>query len=104
MTQAPSRPADTRQSLLSDFDLYLFNEGTHVRVYEKLGAHVAELDGTQGVVFGVWAPNADAVANALINYQAGGDAPATLQLKGDQEPPSPPPTVLPAGNFSASGS
>ena len=62
MTQAPTRPTDTRTSLLTDFDIYLFNEGTHARVYEKLGAHVATVDGTSGVVFGVWAPNADAVS------------------------------------------
>ena len=62
MTQAPTRPTNTRTSLLTDFDLYLFNEGTHVRVFEKLGAHVAEQDGTAGVVFAVWAPNAEAVS------------------------------------------
>jgi len=50
-------------SLLTDFDLYLFNEGTHVRVYQKLGAHPAVAsDGTQGTLFGVWAPNAEAVS------------------------------------------
>jgi 1,4-alpha-glucan branching enzyme len=48
--------------LLTDFDLYLFNEGTHVRVYDKLGAHVVTVDSTTGVVFSVWAPNADAVS------------------------------------------
>src|SRR5262249_36916720 len=62
MTQAPTRPSDTATSLLSDFDLYLFNEGTHARVYEKLGAHVGRVDGVSGVAFGVWAPNADAVS------------------------------------------
>ena len=62
MTQAPTRPVPTRTSLLTDFDLYLFNEGTHVRVFEKLGAHVAEVDGTAGVAFAVWAPNAEAVS------------------------------------------
>src|SRR6059058_2428453 len=50
------------QSLLTDFDLYLFNEGTHVRVYEKLGAHVVTVDGEAGVAFAVWAPNADDVS------------------------------------------
>src|SRR5918997_159221 len=49
-------------SLLSDYDLYLFNEGTHVRVFQKLGAHVVDVDGTTGVHFAVWAPNADAVS------------------------------------------
>jgi 1,4-alpha-glucan branching enzyme len=62
MTQAPTRTTDTRTSLLTDFDLHLFNEGTHARVYEKLGAHLTSVDGTSGVVFAVWAPNADAVS------------------------------------------
>src|SRR5947209_9220870 len=51
------------QSMLTDFDLYLFNEGTHVRVYEKLGAHPAVSgDGTSGTRFAVWAPNAESVS------------------------------------------
>src|SRR5690242_15960767 len=62
MTQAATRPPATRPSLLTDFDLYLFNEGTHVRVYEKLGAHLTTVDGTAGVWFAVWAPNAEAVS------------------------------------------
>jgi 1,4-alpha-glucan branching enzyme len=63
MTQAATRQTDTRPGLLTDFDLYLFNEGTHVRVYEKLGAHVGTgADGTAGVAFAVWAPNADGVS------------------------------------------
>jgi 1,4-alpha-glucan branching enzyme len=48
--------------LLTDFDLYLFNEGTHARVYEKLGAHLTKVDGKAGAAFAVWAPNADAVS------------------------------------------
>src|SRR5437763_10270065 len=60
---SPSTPPSPPPSLLTDFDLYLFNEGTHVRVYQKLGAHpvVAE-DGTRGTEFAVWAPNAEAVS------------------------------------------
>ena len=49
-------------SLLTDFDLYLFNEGTNVRVYQKLGAHPMTRDGKAGTNFAVWAPNADAVS------------------------------------------
>lgn len=45
-------------SLLSDHDVYLFNEGTHYRLYEKLGAHLTEEAGHQGVHFAVWAPDA----------------------------------------------
>ena len=45
-------------SLLTDDDIYLFNEGTHCHLYEKLGAHTMEADGVQGTYFAVWAPNA----------------------------------------------
>lgn len=49
-------------SLLTDFDLYLFGEGKHHRIYDKLGAHRVEADGVRGVSFAVWAPNAQAVS------------------------------------------
>ena len=62
MTQAITRDATSQPGRLTDFDLYLFNEGTHVRVYQKLGAHPTTVDGTAGVMFAVWAPNADAVS------------------------------------------
>ena len=48
--------------VLSDFDLHLFAEGTHHRVYEKLGAHRITVGTTVGVHFAVWAPNADRVS------------------------------------------
>lgn len=43
---------------LTDTDKYLFGKGTHYEIYEKLGAHVTEVDGRKGVYFAVWAPNA----------------------------------------------
>jgi 1,4-alpha-glucan branching enzyme len=46
------------QNLLTDQDLYLFNEGNHLRLYDKMGAHVVTLGGTEGTNFAVWAPNA----------------------------------------------
>ncbi|MBA2346331.1 MAG: 1,4-alpha-glucan branching protein GlgB, partial [Rubrobacter sp.] len=49
-------------SLLGETDLYLFGEGNHHRLYEKLGAHVTEVDGVAGTVFAVWAPNARRVS------------------------------------------
>ncbi|MGH7786086.1 MAG: alpha-amylase family glycosyl hydrolase, partial [Candidatus Binatia bacterium] len=49
-------------SLLTDQDLYLFNEGTHGNLYEKLGAHPLVVDGRAGTHFAVWAPNAASVA------------------------------------------
>jgi 1,4-alpha-glucan branching enzyme len=49
-------------SLLSDDDLYFFHEGTHTRLYEKLGAHPGLVDGEAGTFFAVWAPNAEQVS------------------------------------------
>jgi 1,4-alpha-glucan branching enzyme len=48
-------------SLLSDYDVHLFNEGAHNRLYEKMGAHLAEWEGKRGVYFAVWAPDAEQV-------------------------------------------
>jgi len=45
-------------TLLDAADLHYFNEGTHSRLYEKLGAHPLRLGETQGTYFAVWAPNA----------------------------------------------
>ncbi len=42
----------------TEFDVHLFGEGNHHRIYEKLGAHPATIDGVTGVHFAVWAPNA----------------------------------------------
>ncbi|MFL5616057.1 MAG: 1,4-alpha-glucan branching protein GlgB [Gemmatimonadaceae bacterium] len=47
---------------LGDMDLHLFGEGTHRRLWEKLGAHVRTMDGVEGVSFAVWAPNARRVS------------------------------------------
>ena len=48
-------------SLLTDDDLYLFNEGSHFRLYDKLGAHPMEHEGKKGTHFAVWAPDAQKV-------------------------------------------
>src|SRR4030065_1083709 len=48
--------------ILTDFDLHLLGEGTHYKNYEKLGAHVREVKGVNGVHFAVWAPNAEAAS------------------------------------------
>jgi len=48
-------------SLLSDHDLYLFNEGSHIKLYDRLGSHVGKIDGTEGTNFAVWAPDAEQV-------------------------------------------
>jgi len=45
-------------SLLTDFDIHLFREGNHYSLHDKLGSHLVEHNGTPGVYFAVWAPNA----------------------------------------------
>jgi 1,4-alpha-glucan branching enzyme len=57
----PSPKVRYNVSLLSDMDLYLFNEGNHFRLFEKLGAHPHVADGEAGTYFAVWAPNAEHV-------------------------------------------
>jgi 1,4-alpha-glucan branching enzyme len=49
-------------TILTPYDLYLFGEGNHTRIYDKLGAHIVTLEGVEGVHFAVWAPNADRVS------------------------------------------
>ena len=48
--------------VLTDFDLHLLGEGNHFRLYDKLGAHLMEHAGAQGVCFAIWAPNAERVS------------------------------------------
>ena len=48
--------------VLTEYDLYLFGEGNHFRLYDKLGAHVIQHDGVWGVAFAVWAPSAERVS------------------------------------------
>jgi 1,4-alpha-glucan branching enzyme len=49
-------------SLLTDDDGFLFNEGSHFRLYDKLGAHTVDRDGEPGTFFAVWAPDAERVS------------------------------------------
>jgi len=49
-------------SRLTEDDIYLFREGSHVRLYEKLGAHFYLDNGIAGTLFSVWAPNAQRVS------------------------------------------
>ena len=51
-----------KTSALSEFDLYLFHQGTNYHAQEMLGAHFIERDGRRGVRFAVWAPNAKSVS------------------------------------------
>jgi len=50
--------ASAPSALITEQDLYLFNEGSHFRLHDRLGAHLATLGGVEGTFFAVWAPNA----------------------------------------------
>lgn len=56
------RESEGYKPLLTDFDLQLLGEGKHYRTYEKLGAHLREVNGQKGVFFAVWGPNAERVS------------------------------------------
>lgn len=51
-----------KHSLISDYDIHLFKEGKHTKLYEKFGSHFVEFDGKKGVFFALWAPNAKSVS------------------------------------------
>jgi 1,4-alpha-glucan branching enzyme len=62
IVQSSSSALSAETSLLTSQDLYLFNEGSHYRLYEKLGAHPRVVQGVRGTSFAVWAPGAEYVA------------------------------------------
>ncbi|TMA28566.1 MAG: 1,4-alpha-glucan branching protein GlgB [Deltaproteobacteria bacterium] len=65
-------------SLLSKDDLHLFNEGSHLRLYQHLGAHL----GNEGTWFAVWAPNAR-IVNVIGNWNGWDKHKDVLELRGD---------------------
>lgn len=54
--------SESAYDFITEFDQYLFGQGTHYDLYNKLGAHPMTLEGQQGVFFAVWAPNAQKVS------------------------------------------
>ena len=50
------------EPVIDSIDISRFNEGIHYEIYEKLGAHPMVVDGVAGVLFAVWAPNADRIS------------------------------------------
>jgi 1,4-alpha-glucan branching enzyme len=57
-----NQPESSEVSLLTEDDLYLFNEGSHFGLYEKLGAHPLTIKNSRGTYFAVWAPDARQVS------------------------------------------
>ena len=71
-------------SILSEDDIYLFNQGTHYRLYDKFGAQPVTIDGVAGTYFAVWAPNAEyvAVIGDWNNWDAGANPLRQLGFSG----------------------
>ncbi|MBI2862125.1 MAG: 1,4-alpha-glucan branching enzyme, partial [Chloroflexi bacterium] len=59
--QERRQPMSSEVTFLTKDDLYLFNEGSHYRLYEKFGAHPVIVGGVKGTYFAVWAPDAERV-------------------------------------------
>ncbi len=66
---------------IGEMDMYLFNEGEHRKVYEIMGSHCRELGGVKGVLFAVWAPNADRVS-VVGNFNCWDGRRHTMRLMG----------------------
>ncbi len=77
-----SSPRVVAADLLTDDDLYLFNEGSHFKLYEKLGAHPGEVEGQTGVHFAVWAPDAERVS-VIGDFNGWKPGDHTLSPKGE---------------------
>jgi len=74
-------PGSPEITLLTEDDLYLFNEGTHFRLYEKLGAHRLTAGSQKGAYFAVWAPDAKQVS-VVGNFNGWDRASHPLQQRG----------------------
>jgi len=69
-------------SLFTDYDIYLFKQGNHFRLHEKLGAHLMTINDIQGAFFGVWAPNAASVS-VIGNFNKWNTETHPLRLRED---------------------
>jgi len=68
-------------TLLTDDDLYIFNEGSHFQLYYKLGSHAMTIDGVEGTYFAVWAPSAKQV-NVMGDFNGWDKASHPLHPRG----------------------
>ncbi len=70
-------------TLLTDYDINLFKQGKHYKLYEKLGTHFMNYKGREGVYFAVWAPNAERVyLTGDFNYWDKGANPMNVRYDG----------------------
>ncbi|WP_347986439.1 1,4-alpha-glucan branching protein GlgB [Methylomonas sp. AM2-LC] len=67
---------------LTELDIYMFKQGNHFRLYEKIGSHLITVDGVIGCHFAVWAPNA-AVVSVIGDFNAWHADSNPLQMRND---------------------
>ena len=70
-TTAPAKTKEIGLGFITELDRYLFGQGTHYKIFEKLGAHPKTYKGKAGMYFAVWAPHAKAVG--VVGDFNGGD-------------------------------
>ena len=73
--------AADKPQLLSNQDIYLFNEGSNYRMHEKMGAHLLTVRGEAGCMFSVWAPNARSVS-VVGSFNSWNPLPNKLEPRG----------------------
>lgn len=67
-------------TILTDYDIHLFKEGSHFKLYEKLGSHIKEKNMDQIVFFAVWAPNA-AIVSVIGDFNGWNPKSHPLEMK-----------------------
>jgi 1,4-alpha-glucan branching enzyme len=80
--KAGPRAGTASGPVLTELDLFLFNEGTHYRLHDKLGAHRHSVNGVAGILFAVWAPNARGVS-VIGDFNGWDPARHPLATRGD---------------------
>ena len=73
----------SNDSFITDHDVYLFKEGNHFKLYDKLGAHILTVDGKEGTFFTLWAPNAEKVS-VIGDFNKWNAEAHPLKLRDDQ--------------------
>lgn len=77
-----SQKAMSEVSWFTDYDFYLFREGTYFQGYNKFGAHLTQIDGVPGTHFAVWAPNANSVC-VIGDFNSWDESANRLSCSGD---------------------
>ena len=70
-------------SLFSEFDIYLFKQGKHYSLFDKLGAHLVEHNGEKGCYFAVWAPGVSS-ASVIANFNGWNNSSHPMQARNDE--------------------